>query len=122
MKRSVILGVTALAIVVAACSTAASPSPSPATPAPSPSPALGDIVATADGAGTFKTLLAAATAAGDVGDRVLGDRQRGDGCRGDRVRHRALPRWCPGCRGQGPPAGTSCRSWASAGKQIRRIT
>ena len=66
MKRSVILAVTALAIVVAACSTAASPSPSPATPAPSPSPALGDIVATADGAGTFKTLLAAAEAAGLV--------------------------------------------------------
>ena len=66
MKRSVILAVTALAIVVAACSTAASPSPSPATPAPSPSPALGDIVATADGAGTFTTLLAAAEAAGLV--------------------------------------------------------
>jgi uncharacterized surface protein with fasciclin (FAS1) repeats len=66
MKRSVILAVTALAIVVAACSTAASPSPSPATPAPSPSPALGDIVATADGAGTFTTLLAAAKAAGLV--------------------------------------------------------
>ena len=57
MKRSVILAVTALAIVVAACSTAASPSPSPA---------LGDIVATADGAGTFTTLLAAAEAAGLV--------------------------------------------------------
>jgi transforming growth factor-beta-induced protein len=66
MKRSVILAVTTLAIVVAACSTAASPSPDPATPAPSPSPALGDIVATADGAGTFTTLLAAANAAGLV--------------------------------------------------------
>jgi uncharacterized surface protein with fasciclin (FAS1) repeats len=64
VKRSVILSVTALAIVVAACSSAASPSP--ATPAPSPMPELGDIVATADGAGTFKTLLAAATAAGLV--------------------------------------------------------
>ena len=66
MKRSVILALAALAIVVAACSTAASPSPSPATPPPSESPALGDIVATADGAGTFTTLLAAAKAAGLV--------------------------------------------------------
>ena len=40
-------------------STAASASPSEAA-------AMGDIVATADGAGTFKTLLAAATAAGLV--------------------------------------------------------
>lgn len=66
MKRPVILAVTALAIVVGACSTAASPSPSPATPAPSPSPELGDIVATADRAGTFTTLLAAAQTAGLV--------------------------------------------------------
>jgi transforming growth factor-beta-induced protein len=72
MKRSVILAVTALAIFVAACSTAASPSPSPATPAPSPSPELGDIVATADSAGTFNTLLAAADAAGLV-ETLQGD-------------------------------------------------
>lgn len=94
MKRSVILAVSTLAIVVAACGTAASPSPSAATPtpvpsvspatpapspstdpataAPSPSTELGDIVATADGAGTFKTLLAAATAAGLV-ETLQGD-------------------------------------------------
>ena len=67
MKRFVILAVAALA-VVGACSSAASPSPSPSpsTPAPAPSAELGDIVATADGAGTFKTLLAAAEAAGLV--------------------------------------------------------
>ena len=47
MKRSVILSVTALAIVVAACTSAASPSPARPRPAPSPSPELGDIVATA---------------------------------------------------------------------------
>jgi uncharacterized surface protein with fasciclin (FAS1) repeats len=64
MKRTVIVSMAALAIVVAACSSAASPTPSPATP--SPAPALGDIVATADSAGSFKTLLAAATAAGLV--------------------------------------------------------
>jgi uncharacterized surface protein with fasciclin (FAS1) repeats len=66
MKRPVITSMAALALVVAACSSAASPSPSPATPAPSPSPELGDIVATADAAGSFKTLLQAATAAGLV--------------------------------------------------------
>jgi uncharacterized surface protein with fasciclin (FAS1) repeats len=65
MKRFVILAVAALA-VVAACSSAATPSPSPSTPAPAPSTELGDIVTTADGAGTFKTLLAAAEAAGLV--------------------------------------------------------
>ncbi|MET1232815.1 MAG: fasciclin domain-containing protein [Candidatus Limnocylindrales bacterium] len=73
---------SALAIVAAACTSAASPSPAtpePATAVPTEaaateapteapvmSPELGDIVATADGAGTFKTLLAAATAAGLV--------------------------------------------------------
>jgi len=63
-----LLVLTALAVVVAACSTAASPTPNPATPEPTPaaSAALGDIVATADGAGTFTTLLAAAEAAGLV--------------------------------------------------------
>ena len=65
MKRTVIVSMAALAVVVvAACSSAASPSPATATP--SPSPALGDIVATADSAGSFKTLLAAATTAGLV--------------------------------------------------------
>jgi len=67
MKRTVIVSMAALAVVVvAACSSAASPTPSPATATPSPSPALGDIVATADSAGSFKTLLAAAKAAGLV--------------------------------------------------------
>jgi uncharacterized surface protein with fasciclin (FAS1) repeats len=64
MKRTVIVSMAALAIVLAACSSAASPTPSPATP--TPTPALGDIVATADTAGSFKTLLAAAKAAGLV--------------------------------------------------------
>jgi len=69
MKRSVFIVLTALTIIVAACSTAASPAP--ATPAPAASAALVDIVATADGAGTFKTLLAAATAA-DLVDTLKG--------------------------------------------------
>jgi transforming growth factor-beta-induced protein len=93
MKRSMILAPAALAVVLAACtSTAASPSPAPVTAAPvtpapsteapatsapsmpaaSPSPELGDIVATADGAGTFTTLLAAAQAAGLV-ETLQGD-------------------------------------------------
>ena len=63
MKRLMITSMAALTFAVAACSTAASPSPSPA---PSQEAAMGDIVATADAAGTFKTLLAAATAAGLV--------------------------------------------------------
>ena len=86
MKRFLIIPMASLAIVLAACSSAASTSPSPAAPAtpaataaatpaatpdmasasPSAAAAMGDIVATADGAGTFKTLLAAATAAGLV--------------------------------------------------------
>ena len=88
MKRSMILAPAALAVVLAACtSTAASPSPAPVTAAPStaapatsapsmpaasPSAELGDIVATADGAGTFTTLLAAAQAAGLV-ETLQGD-------------------------------------------------
>lgn len=88
MNRSMILAATALAVVIAACtSTAASPSPAPVTPAPateapatsdpsmpaaSPASELGDIVATADGAGTFTTLLAAAQAAGLV-ETLQGD-------------------------------------------------
>jgi uncharacterized surface protein with fasciclin (FAS1) repeats len=63
MKRLLITSMAALTFAVAACSTAASPSPSPA---PSQEVAMGDIVATADAAGSFKTLLAAATAAGLV--------------------------------------------------------
>ena len=84
MKRFLILPMASLAIVLAACSSTASTSPSPAAPAtqaatpaatapaasastsPSGDAAMGDIVATADGAGTFKTLLAAAKAAGLV--------------------------------------------------------
>ena len=83
MKRSMISAMSALAIAAAACTSAASPSPATlepatavpteaaattaaATEAPVMSPELGDIVSTADGAGTFKTLLAAATAAGLV--------------------------------------------------------
>jgi uncharacterized surface protein with fasciclin (FAS1) repeats len=64
MKRMVLLSLAAVAIVVSACSSAASPSP--ATPAPSPSAALGDIVATADANGSFKTLITAVKAAGLV--------------------------------------------------------
>jgi len=63
MKRLLFTSMAALTFAVAACSTAASPSPSPA---PSQEAAMGDIVATADAAGSFKTLLAAATAAGLV--------------------------------------------------------
>ena len=66
MKRTVIVSMAALAIVVAACSSAASPTPNPATPAPTPTPGLGGLVSTADAAGSFKTLLAAAKAAGLV--------------------------------------------------------
>ena len=81
MKRSVIISMATLAVVAAACTSTASSSEAPATPeaatdaaatmaaasqAPAMSPELGDIVATADRAGTFKTLLAAATAAGLV--------------------------------------------------------
>ena len=63
MKRLLFTSMAALTFAVAACSTAASPSPSPA---PSQEAAMGDIVATADAAGSFKTLLAAAKAAGLV--------------------------------------------------------
>ena len=73
MKRSILLAVAPLALAVAACrSSAATPTPAPATAAPataapaeSMAPA-GDIVATAKAAGTFGTLLKAATAAGLV--------------------------------------------------------
>jgi uncharacterized surface protein with fasciclin (FAS1) repeats len=70
MKRVLLLSIAALAIVVSACSSA-SPTPAPATAAPatteaSMAPALSDIVDTATAAGSFKTLLTAATAAGLV--------------------------------------------------------
>ena len=83
MKRSVSLLLPALAIAIAACSGAASPSPSTtAAPVPSPAPTAAaspsaapsasaaamskDIVETASEAGSFATLLTAATAAGLV--------------------------------------------------------
>ncbi len=85
MKLTAILAIP-IALVITAC-TAASPTPSPATPAPTAataapatpaataapatpaataSPELGDIVAVAQGAGTFNTLLQAAQVAGLV--------------------------------------------------------
>ena len=67
IKRSILLAIVPVALVVAACSSTASATPAPATPAASPSPAaMGDIVATAKAAGSFGTLLKAATAAGLV--------------------------------------------------------
>jgi transforming growth factor-beta-induced protein len=66
MKRTILLSLATLAIVVAACSPAASPTPTPtATPAPTTA-AAGDIVEVATAAGTFGTLLTAATKAGLV--------------------------------------------------------
>lgn len=87
MKRSALALVSTLAFAVAACSTGtASPSPAPtATAAPTPTAApaatepasseaavMKDIVATATEAGSFSTLLTAATAAGLV-DTLQGD-------------------------------------------------
>jgi uncharacterized surface protein with fasciclin (FAS1) repeats len=82
IKRSILLAIVPLALVVGACSSSASATPAPATPAaatpaaatpaaatPGTSPSaapMGDIVATAKAAGTFSTLLKAATAAGLV--------------------------------------------------------
>ena len=83
MKRSIALLVPALAIAIAACSAAASPSAAPTTaptptaapttaPVPSSAPSASaaamakDIVQTATEAGSFKTLLTAAMAAGLV--------------------------------------------------------
>jgi transforming growth factor-beta-induced protein len=63
MKRTLLISLAAVALVVSACSTAASPTPEPATPSPAPA---GDIVAVATEAGSFTTLLTAATAAGLV--------------------------------------------------------
>ena len=68
MKRTILLSVAAVALVVSACSTTAA-TPAPATPAPAteaPAAAMGDIVDVATEAGSFKTLLEAATAAGLV--------------------------------------------------------
>ena len=72
MKRTILLTMAAVAILVAACSSSAA-TPAPATPsvsaaasmAPSAAP-VGNIVEVATAAGSFKTLLAAATAAGLV--------------------------------------------------------
>ena len=83
MKRSIAFLVPALAIAIAACSAAASPSAVPTTaPTPTAAPTTAaspsaapsasaaamakDIVQTATEAGSFKTLLTAATAAGLV--------------------------------------------------------
>jgi len=73
MKRTILLSLAAVAIVVGACSSAAStPTAAPASnPTVAPSAAMSaapasDIVAVASAAGGFKTLLAAATAAGLV--------------------------------------------------------
>jgi transforming growth factor-beta-induced protein len=71
MKRTLLLTLTTLAIVIAACSPAASPTPEPATPEPTTA-AMGDIVEVATEAGSFTTLLAAATAAGLV-DTLKGE-------------------------------------------------
>jgi len=66
MKRSLFLSISALALVVSACSTAPSATPSqPASVAPSAA-AAGDIVEVATAAGSFTTLLQAATVAGLV--------------------------------------------------------
>jgi uncharacterized surface protein with fasciclin (FAS1) repeats len=64
MKRTILISLAAVAIAVAGCtSSAATPAP---TAAPTAAPAAGDIVEVATGAGNFKTLLQAATAAGLV--------------------------------------------------------
>lgn len=70
MKRTLLISLAAVAIVFAACGTAATPTPTPVTPAPSAA-AMGDIVETATAAGSFKTLLTAATAA-DLVDTLKG--------------------------------------------------
>ena len=72
MKRTILLSLSAVAIAVAACSPAASPTPAPATPAPSMAAELGDIVDVATEAGSFTTLLTAATAA-DLVDTLQGE-------------------------------------------------
>jgi uncharacterized surface protein with fasciclin (FAS1) repeats len=82
MKRTILLSLAAVAVAVSACSSASTTAPTtaptaPATTAPTMAPTaaptmaptaapVGDIVSVADAAGSFKTLLAAATAAGLV--------------------------------------------------------
>jgi uncharacterized surface protein with fasciclin (FAS1) repeats len=86
MKRTILLALAAVAVAVSACSSAATPAPTaaptaPATMAPTMAPTAaptaaptmaptaapaGDIVSVATAAGSFKTLLQAATAAGLV--------------------------------------------------------
>jgi uncharacterized surface protein with fasciclin (FAS1) repeats len=66
MKRIALLSLATMALVFAACSPAASPTPPP-TPTPAPTQAAaGDIVDVATAAGSFGTLLTAATEAGLV--------------------------------------------------------
>ena len=69
MKRTLILSIAALAVVVAACGSAATPTPAPSPP---PAPPAGDIVEVATEAAAFTTLLAAAEAAGLV-DTLKGE-------------------------------------------------
>ena len=69
MKRTILLSLAAVAIVVSACSstgTTASATPTAAASAAPSAAAAGDIVQVATEAGSFKTLLAAATTAGLV--------------------------------------------------------
>ena len=66
MKRMLIVSMAALTFAIAACSSSATPVPATPAPAASAEAAMGDIVATADAAGSFKTLLTAAKAAGLV--------------------------------------------------------
>ena len=90
MKRTILVSLAAVAVAVSACSSAATPAPTAAptalaTMAPTTAPTMapitaptiaptmaptaapvGDIVSVAGAAGSFKTLLAAATAAGLV--------------------------------------------------------
>jgi uncharacterized surface protein with fasciclin (FAS1) repeats len=83
MRRTVILALIGAAVAVSACSSSGAATPAPATPAATEAPsesmaasespmasesaaAMKDIVDTATEAGSFKTLLTAATAAGLV--------------------------------------------------------
>ncbi len=66
MKRTLLLSVAAVALVVAACSSAATTAPTTAPTAAPTAAAAGDIVGVATSAGSFTTLLKAATAAGLV--------------------------------------------------------
>jgi transforming growth factor-beta-induced protein len=66
LKRTLLLSVAAVALVVAACSSAATAAPTAAPSAAPSAAAAGDIVQVASSAGSFTTLLQAATAAGLV--------------------------------------------------------